>query len=92
MMYAGFYAKSKQSVNILALVGLLILIAFNGYEIIAGMSVFSFDTKGMLYHSNYGLIFLTIIQCATLIYFLLSGRDGIFIIHFVIVLIDMLVF
>ena len=75
MMYAGFYAKSKQSVNILALVGLLILIAFNGYEIIAGMSVFSFDTKGMLYHSNYGLIFLCIIQCATLIYFLLSGDE-----------------
>lgn len=75
MMYAGFHVKSKQLINRIAIVGMLILIAFDLHEFTAGMSVFSIDTKGMLYHSSYGLIFLLIVLMATLMYFLLSGGE-----------------
>ena len=75
MMYAGFLFKSKNTIHQLAVAGVVLLVALNIYELIAGMSLIAIDTKGMLYHSTYGLIFLLIMLVATLMYFLLSGNE-----------------
>jgi len=75
MMYAGFLFKSKNTIHQLAVAGVVLLIVLNIYELIAGMSLIAIDTKGMLYHSTYGLIFLLIMLLATLMYFLLSGNE-----------------
>lgn len=75
MMYAGFFIKSKKSIQIMAIAGMILLIVFTLHEFISGMPLFSIDTKGMLQHSSFGLVFLLIILVSTLIYFLLSGSD-----------------
>jgi NADH-quinone oxidoreductase subunit N len=75
MMYAGFFVKSRNTINLIAIAGIVLLIICNVHEFISGMSLFSIDTKGMLFHSNFGLVFLLIILISTLMYFLLSGND-----------------
>ena len=74
-MYAGFFIKSRNTINLIAVAGVVLLIILNVHEFIAGMPLFSIDTKGMLYHSSFGLIFMLIILASTLMYFLLSGKD-----------------
>ena len=75
MMYAGFFVKSRNSIQLFAIAGIVLLIICNVHEFITGMPLFSIDTKGMLFHSNFGLIFMLIILVSTLMYFLLSGTD-----------------
>ena len=75
MMYVGFFIKSKNTINLIAIAGVLLLIVCNVHEFISGMPLFAIDTKGMLYHSSFGLVFLLIIFISTLMYFLLSGSD-----------------
>jgi len=75
MMYAGFFVKSRNSIQLFAIAGIVLLIICNVHEFITGMPLFSIDTKGMLFHSNFGLIFMLIILVSTLMYFLLSGKD-----------------
>ncbi|MEY2596819.1 MAG: hypothetical protein RI965_2091 [Bacteroidota bacterium] len=75
MMYAGFFVKSRNTINLIAIAGIVLLIICNVHEFISGMSLFSIDTKGMLFHSNFGLVFMLIILISTLMYFLLSGND-----------------
>lgn len=75
MMYVGFYIKSKNTINLIAIAGVLLLIVCNVHEFISGMPLLAIDTKGMLYHSSFGLVFLLIIFISTLMYFLLSGSD-----------------
>lgn len=75
MMYAGFFVKSKNTIQLIAIAGIVLLIICDVHEFISGMPLFSIDTKGMLYHSNFGLVFMLIILISTLMYFLLSGND-----------------
>ena len=58
MMYAGFFVKSRNSIQLFAIAGIVLLIICNVHEFITGMPLFSIDTKGMLFHSNFGLIFM----------------------------------
>lgn len=74
-MYAGFFVKSRNTIQIIAIAGIVLLIICNVHEFISGMPLFSIDTNGMLFHSNFGLIFMLIILISTLMYFLLSGND-----------------
>jgi len=74
-MYAGFFVKSKNTIHLIAIAGIVLLIICNVHEFISGMPLFSIDTKGMLFHSNFGLVFMLIILISTLMYFLLSGND-----------------
>lgn len=75
MMYAGFFVKSSKTTHLIAIAGIVLLIICNVHEFMSGMPLFSIDTNGMLYHSNFGLVFLLIILISTLIYFLMSGID-----------------
>ena len=75
MMYAGFFVKSRNTIQLIAIAGIVLLIICDVHEFISGMPLFSIDTKGMLYHSNFGLVFMLIILISTLMYFLLSGND-----------------
>jgi NADH-quinone oxidoreductase subunit N len=67
--------KSKNTIHLIAIAGIVLLIICNVHEFISGMPLFSIDTKGMLFHSNFGLVFMLIILISTLMYFLLSGND-----------------
>lgn len=75
MMYAGFFVKSRNTIQLIAIAGIVLLIICDVHEFISGMPLFSIDTKGMLFHSNFGLVFMLIILISTLMYFLLSGND-----------------
>ncbi len=75
MMYSGFLFKSNRNINLLSILGVLILIGVTFHEFASGMPLLLIDTKGMLFHSNFGLVFLLIILVSTLIYFILSGKD-----------------
>lgn len=74
MMYSGIFLKSKAAIRVTAILGVLLLIVANWLEF-AGIPFFEIDTKGMLLFNTFGLVFNTVAFVATLVYFLLSGRD-----------------
>jgi NADH-quinone oxidoreductase subunit N len=74
MMMSSVFVKNKSIIRHIATAGLLILLIFNILDTY-GTSLFSIDTKGMLYADKFGLFFNTIAIASTLIYVILSGRD-----------------
>ncbi len=74
MMYSGITTKNKAVVRILAIIGLAALLIANILEM-NSIHFFNVDVKNMLKFDNFSLLFNSIAFGATLIYFLLSGRD-----------------
>jgi len=74
MMFSGIITQNKMAIRNIAVIGLLILIAGNISETY-GCLAFRIDTHDMLDFTKFGLFFNTIAFTATLLYFLLSGRD-----------------
>ncbi len=74
MMYTGIAMKNKPSVKYVAIVGVLLLLVANWFEL-AGIRFFDIDVKGMLAFTTFGLVFNAVAFAGTLIYFLLSGSD-----------------
>ena len=74
MMFSGIFTTNKAIIKNVAIVALLVLIAANLFQTYAIYTV-AFDTKDLLAFSKFGLFFNTIAFTATLIYFILSGRD-----------------
>jgi NADH-quinone oxidoreductase subunit N len=74
MMFSGVFFSSKESIRILAIIGLLVLLAGNIADLY-GCRLFHVDTHGMLSFSSFSLLFNTIVFGATLFYFLLSSKD-----------------
>jgi NADH-quinone oxidoreductase subunit N len=74
MMYSGFMTNNKKVISFLALLGVALLFAVNWLEY-NGVSFFLIDSRGMLAHSTFGLVFNAVILFSTLVYFLLSGTD-----------------
>lgn len=75
MMFCGAFVKSKTVPKHIALVGILLLFAMNAIELNSGLPLFDIDKSDMLRTNSFNLSFLAIVIGATLIYFLLSGRD-----------------
>ncbi|HUR64842.1 MAG TPA: NADH-quinone oxidoreductase subunit N [Chitinophagaceae bacterium] len=74
LMFAGILLQRKAAVRMVAIAGMLLLLAVNVLEI-NGTILFNVDTKGMIYFDRFALLFNTVAILSTLIYFLLSARD-----------------
>ena len=74
MMFSGIVFKQNARVRVLAIIGLVLLLAGNIMEM-QGMPLFNFNTHNMLYFEAFGLLFNCIAFGSTLLYFLLSGSD-----------------
>jgi NADH-quinone oxidoreductase subunit N len=75
MMFTGAFVKSKTLPKSLAIAGAVLLLLLNGYELYTGAPVFNINGMRMLFISSANLTFLEVMFAATLIFFLLSGRD-----------------
>lgn len=74
MMYAGFSVKNARWIGRIALLGVIILLVSNLLEY-GGLVFFDIDSRGMLAFGRFGLVFNTVVLSATLMYFLLSGKE-----------------
>jgi NADH-quinone oxidoreductase subunit N len=74
MMYTGVVTQKKSTPRLVAILGILLLIAANWLEY-AGLPFFNINTNGMLTFSSFGLVFNLVAFVCTLFYFLLSGSD-----------------
>ena len=79
MMLAGAFIKNKSTPKYLAIGGLALIIIANLTELYTQQSYFVIDIKDMLnVYGNrpaYHLTFLTVVLVATLLFFMLNGRD-----------------
>lgn len=74
MMFSGLFVKSRTTAKPIAITGAVALLIGNIFDI-AGKMIISSDFKGMLQYERFGLIFLTVLIIALLVYFLLSGDE-----------------
>src|SRR4051794_19477550 len=74
MMFSGIFFKNNSSVRLIAIAGLILLLAMNVGELY-GIKLLSFNTHGMLAFNSFTLLFNAIAFACTLIYFFLSGPD-----------------
>ncbi|MEI7470779.1 MAG: NADH-quinone oxidoreductase subunit N [Chitinophagaceae bacterium] len=77
MMLGGAFIKSKTLPKYLAIGGLSFIFLANLWELYTGnpFSLLNVDTKEMLHTNSFNLVFIAIALGATLLYFLLNGRD-----------------
>jgi NADH-quinone oxidoreductase subunit N len=74
MMFSGLFISNKSIAKNIALAGALILLAANFFDL-NGMLLIRSDFNGMLIYERFGLLFLTVVVIALIIYFLLSGKQ-----------------
>ncbi len=74
MMFSGIITRNRSAITAVAIAGLLVLLAGNLAESY-GWWVLHIDTHEMLSFEKFGLYFNTIAFAATLVYFILSGKD-----------------
>lgn len=75
LMLTGAFVKDRSIPSKMAVVGIILLLIFNGIELYTGKAFFDINFMGMLNVTNSSLIFLEVLFGCTLFYFLLSGRD-----------------
>ncbi len=74
MMFSGILTKNKSAITSIAIAGLLILLGGNLADSY-GLFVLHINTHQMLSFEKFGLFFNSIAITATLVYFILSGKD-----------------
>jgi len=74
MMFSGLFISNKAMAKNIALVGALGLLAANFFDL-NGMMLINSDFNGMLIYERFGLLFLTVVVFALIIYFLLSSTQ-----------------
>lgn len=74
MMFTGIFTRNTKAIRNVAVAGLALLFIVNCLEM-KGHILFHFNSHGMLYTDNFGLLFNAIAFMLTLVYALLSGRD-----------------
>jgi len=75
MMFGGVFFKSKATPKYWAIIGLVLIIIANCYELLHGEPNFAVDVKYMISTNSFNLTFITVALSCTLLFFLLSGRD-----------------
>ncbi len=75
MMFGGVFFKSKSTPKFVAIAGILLVLILNCIELKSGESYFDINLRDMLAFNSFNLTFLSVIFGATLLYFLLNGRD-----------------
>jgi NADH-quinone oxidoreductase subunit N len=74
MMFSGLFLKSKSSAKTVALIGSIALLIGNFFDL-SGKMIIDSNFKGMLQYERFGLLFLTVLILALIMYILLSGKD-----------------
>jgi NADH-quinone oxidoreductase subunit N len=74
MMFSGIFLKKNSSIAILAISGIILLLALAVLDL-SGYHFFPVDTHNMLDFEPFGLLFNYIAFASTLAYFLLNARD-----------------
>lgn len=74
MMFGGILLRNNTAIRNMAIALLLLVIAANLLEL-RGVRFFNINTAGMLVFDSFALLFSLIAAGATLVFFLLSGRD-----------------
>lgn len=74
MMFSGLYIKNKAMAKYIAVTGVLLLLLVNALEYYNIWRI-NFDTRGLQEFTTLGAVFNTIAFGATLIYFLLNGKE-----------------
>ncbi len=74
MMFSGIITKNRSAITATAIAGLLLLLAGNLADSY-GVFVLHINTHEMLSFEKFGLFFNSIAFTATLVYFILSGKD-----------------
>lgn len=74
-MLAGAFVKNKSTAKYWAIVGIVIVLATNGIELLQQQPLIAIDVKGMLHFNSFNLTFVTVMLACTLLFFLLNGRD-----------------
>lgn len=75
MMFCGAFVKSKSVPGYLALAGIILASAMNFMELNTGSPLFNIDEKEMLRAGSFNLTFIAIALGATLVHFLLNGKE-----------------
>lgn len=73
MMFSGLFIANKSTAKTIAVVGALVLLLANLFDL-SGKMIIDSNFNGMLQYDKFGLLFLTVIVLALLFYFLLSGK------------------
>ena len=74
MMFSGLFLKDKSSAKTVALIGSIALLIGNFFDL-SGKMIINSNFNGMLQYERFGLLFLTVLILALIMYILLSGRD-----------------
>jgi NADH-quinone oxidoreductase subunit N len=74
MMFSGLFLKSKSSAKTVALIGSIALLIGNFFDL-SGKMIIDSNFNGMLQYERFGLLFLTVLILALVMYILLSGKD-----------------
>lgn len=75
MMFTGAFVKSKTLPKYLAIIGLVLIFIANAVELNTGISFFNIDVHDMLRTGSFNLTFIAVALAATLLIFLLNGKD-----------------
>jgi NADH-quinone oxidoreductase subunit N len=75
LMFCGVFLSNKSISRYVAIASLLLTLAASINEFVTGKSIFSFNFHDMLKFENFNLLFIIIAQTATLLYFLVSGKE-----------------
>ncbi len=74
MLFSGVYLKQKAIIRMGAIVGMVLLLVLNIYEMYHS-SFFKINTEGMLRFDRFALLFNNIAIFSTLVFFILSAKD-----------------
>jgi NADH-quinone oxidoreductase subunit N len=75
MMFGGVFFKSKSTPKYWAIVGLIMVLLVNVYELLQQQAFFDIDVHNQLIFNSFNLTFITIALFCTLLLVLLNGRD-----------------
>lgn len=74
MMFSGLFLKDKSSAKTVALIGSIASLIGNFFDL-SGKMIINSNFNGMLQYERFGLLFLTVLILALIMYILLSGKD-----------------
>ncbi len=74
-MFTGAFVADKTIPKNIAIAGILVLLIMNGMELYTGSPIWNINKMEMLRVDGFNLTFLEVLFAATLLFFLLSGRD-----------------
>lgn len=75
LMFSGVFIKNKSLPKYLALIGASLALASTCIEMSSGHSFFSFKVYDMIKTDAYNLLFIAIVLCLMIVYFLLNAKE-----------------